>query len=132
MSETEYQRLVRGKTLRNTRNHASNGQKTTSVGFCFFTEPPEEAIHWLSTIVDTDWCVTLDIPDEMLTESKGLYRDPEEDNKRAWFEEPAAKWRTEWCLKKYSTRTARIIEASDKYKYYLADLLNSIFPNLKP
>lgn len=79
-----------------------------------------------------DWCVTLDIPDELLTESKGRYRDFEEDDRRAWYEEPATKWRTEWCLKKYSTRTARIIEASDKYKYYLADLLNSIFSHFKP
>ena len=64
MSDLEYQRLMAGETLTNTTVHAAEGRKSRSVGFCFFTESPEEAIHWLSFNVSTDWCVTFDIPDK--------------------------------------------------------------------
>lgn len=55
MSEAEYNKLMNGETLTNFKNHhETDGKKSTSVGFCFFAEQPNEAIHWLRGIVDTD------------------------------------------------------------------------------
>ena len=131
MSDNKYQRLKAGKRLKNSTVHAANGNHSESVGFCFFTEEPEEAIHWLSGIVSVDWCVTLDIPDRLLTKSKALYRDPERDN---WLcQEPVAIWRTEWCLQAYSTKTAKIIKATDDFATYgagIGELLAMFFQSL--
>lgn len=122
MSDLEYQLLMKSKPLKNTTVHASKGRRSTSVGFCFFTEPPEEAIHWLSFNVDTDRCVTFDIPEQLLTKSRAHYRDPEHDS----FDHPASIWRTEWCLQEYSLRTVRIIKATDKYANYAENMVNKI------
>lgn len=120
MSDKEYQRLLAGETLTNTTVHARHGKKSYSVGFCFFTEPPEEAIHWLSFNVDTDWCVTFDIPEQLLTKSMAHYRDPEKDRWGA----PASIWRTEWCLQEYSVSTAHIVKADDQWATYAEDMMN--------
>ena len=124
MSDIEYKSLLTGTTLTNTTNHAANGHKSTSVGFCFFTEPPEEAIHWMWFNVSVDWCVTFDIPDRLLTKSKGRYRDPKRDR---WdLPEPASIWRTEWCLQEYSIRTVRIVKADDRWAHYEENLMNQV------
>ena len=81
MSDAEFEVLVAGGRLMNTTNHAKErGQLTDSIGFCFFIEDPDKAIHWLSGCCYPDHCVTLDIPDHMLHESTGTYRDPERDD----------------------------------------------------
>ncbi len=123
MSDREYQRLMAGKTLTNTTKHAEVGRLSTSIGFCFFTEPPEEAIHWLSFNVDTDWCVTFDIPDHLLHKSKARYRDPEHDS----FGHPATIWRTEYCLIEYSIHTARVIKADDQFAGYAENIRKEFF-----
>ena len=52
MSEAEFERLLAGERLTNTTDfHGEQGRHTTSVGFCFFPEDPDEAIHWLRGIV---------------------------------------------------------------------------------
>ena len=76
MSDAEYEVLKAGKRLINCTVHSDKNRKTTSVGFCFFTEDPAEAIHWLSGCCDPDWCVTMEFPDDYLSESKATYRDP--------------------------------------------------------
>ena len=128
MCDLEYQSLFRGKLLKNTTVHANKGRNSTSVGFCFFTEPPEEAIHWLSFNVDTDWCVKFDIPDHMLQQSKAHYRDPEHDS----WENPASIWRTEWCLQEYSLANVRIIGATEKYRYYAEKMKRELVDELGP
>lgn len=128
MSDKEYQRLLAGETLTNTTVHAANGCKSLSVGFCFFTEPPEEAIHWLSFNVDTDWCITFDIPEQLLTKSRAHYRDPEKDRWGA----PASIWRTEWCLQEYSIRTVHIINADDQYAMYAENMKKELVNLLGP
>lgn len=80
MSEAEYDCLISGAKLTNYTDHASRGQKTNSVGFCFFAEAPDEAIHWLSGCTYPDCCVTMDVPDGLLRESYGIYRDPKRDD----------------------------------------------------
>jgi len=118
MSKQEYDALMAGNVLRNDTNHGALGQKTDSVGFCFFPEPPEEAIHWLSFIVDTDVCVTMEIPDEMLRKSKGRYRDVEKDKGSNLFDEPPMLWRTEYCLTQYSLLMVNVLHVTDKFKLY--------------
>lgn len=130
MSDIEYRLLMRGDTLTNTTNHAAKGQRSTSIGFCFFTEEPDKAIHWLSTIVSTDWCVTFDIPVQLLTKSRARYRDPERDN---WLlDKPATIWRTEWCLQQYSIQTARIVNADDRWAKYVENMEKKIVEQLGP
>lgn len=122
MSDREYQKLIKGDTLKNSIVHKEKGCLSTSIGFCFFTEPPEKAIHWLSFNVDTDWCVTFDIPDEMLTEAKAHYRDPEKDKDRSLFDEPASIWRTEWCLQEYSNKDVQIVKADNQWANYVDEI----------
>lgn len=130
MSDEEYRSLLAGETLTNKTNHAANGLRSTSVGFCFFTEEPDKAIHWLSTIVSTDWCVTFDIPVQLLTKSRARYRDPERDN---WLlDKPATIWRTEWCLQQYSVQTARIIKTDDQWAKYVENMEKKLVEQLGP
>lgn len=117
MSDREYKRLMAGKTLTNTTIHASKHRESTSVGFCFFTEPPKDAIKWLAGIVDTDWLVTFDISEQMLTKSMARYRDTEKD--KLILGEPITKLRTEWCLKEYSTSTVRIVNVTEQWANYI-------------
>lgn len=128
MSDLEYQRLMDGETLTNTTVHAAEGRKSRSVGFCFFTESPEEAIHWLSFNVSTDWCVTFDIPDNLLQKSRARYRDPEKDTLLAHV----SIWRTEWCIQKYSIHTVRVISATDQWAKYTEDLKKELVNMLGP
>lgn len=117
MSMREYYALLAGKPLHNDTNHGAAGHKTDSVGFCFFPEEPDEAIHWLSFIVDADVCVTMEIPDSLLCKSKGRYRDVEKDN-GSLFDAVPMLWRTEYCLTDYSLQSVRILSVTDKYRMY--------------
>lgn len=45
MSEAEYECLIGGAKLMNATDHYKSGHKTDSVGFCFFPDDPDEAIH---------------------------------------------------------------------------------------
>lgn len=80
MSEAEYECLRSGAKLMNATDHSKSGQRTDSVGFCFFAEDPDEAIHWLSGCTYPDCCVTMEVPDSLVRESYGIYRDPERDD----------------------------------------------------
>lgn len=70
MSKREYDALMAGKQLVNTIDHGAQGERSSSIGFCFFPEEPSEAIHWLSFIVDADFCVKMEIPGHLVTASK--------------------------------------------------------------
>ena len=91
------------------------------MGFCFFPEDPDEAIHWLSGCTYPDCCVTLDIPDGLLRESYGTYRDPSRDD----LKQPAPSGgrptmrKREYCLTSYSLADGvRVISMTDKYADY--------------
>lgn len=122
MSDAEYECLIAGGKLLNDTHHAELGRRTTSVGFCFFPEEPDEAIHWLRGIVSTDRCVTLDIPEHLLTESHGTFRDPDRDRYEegmgllaAIFMPCVTMEKTEYCLTDYSLRSVRLVDATDKF-----------------
>jgi len=103
MSATEYDKLLRGETLVNYSNH--QGCRTLSRGFCFFTENPEEAIHWLSGCCDCDYCITMDIPSELLARSVGVYSNPK----------GGTIIRTEYCLTSYDRNTVKILKADAQF-----------------
>ena len=120
MSEREYKLLTSGKELYNGTYHRRNGRMSNSRGFCFFLEEPDEAVHWLSGIVDLDWCVTLEVPDGWGIKSWGDYLDEEKtDLSRPMSLEDCLKAdrkrRTEICRIRYSKRDVRIISATQKY-----------------
>ena len=127
MSEREFDDYQNGETLRNTTDHRKNGEHTQSVGFCFFTENPDDAIHWLSGIVTDDVCVTFDVPDDKVIKSSGIYCDHEKSDNSwgALFEDMLAAMfgdempnvvkieRTEYCCTEYSDKDFRLLD----YKY---------------
>lgn len=129
MSDLEYQRLMAGDTLKNNKKHSEAGKKSTSVGFCFFTEPPQEAVHWLSFAVGSlAWCVTFDIPDNLLHKSQARYRDPQNDS--LLF--PSSIVRIEWCLKKYSLKTVRVVHADNQWATYEENLKKQVLKEFGP
>ncbi len=69
MCNLEYQRLMKGKLMKNTVVHAQLGSKSESVGFCFFTEAPEVAIHWRKR--HTDALLVDDLRPHYLLPDKG-------------------------------------------------------------
>lgn len=132
MSLPEYNALISGKVLHNDTVHSQTGQKTDSVGFCFFTEDPDEAIQWLKGIVDADVCVTLAIPMELLNESRGRYRDVEKDKGSGVFDNIPMRWRKEYCLTEYSLRDARIVNVTAKYSIYKKTDLGQVVVEVDP
>lgn len=123
MGQREYELLTAGRELYNNTDHWRTRRcHTNSRGFCFFLEDPDEAVHWLSGIVDLDWCVTMEVPDGWGIQSWGDYLDEEKtDLSRPMDLKDALtnvhhKRRTEICRKRYSTKQVRIISATQKYK----------------
>lgn len=118
MSDVEYEVLMAGGKLMNGTVH-SDKNKSTSVGFCFFTEDPDEAILWLAGCTYPDWCVTMEFPDGYLNESVATYRDSEKDD--LYSSKHKRIERKEYCTTQYDNRTAKVLCATQKYKDY-ADL----------
>lgn len=125
MSSAEYEILIAGGKLTNTTDyHKERGNKTTSVGFCFFPEPPDKAIHWLSGIVNTEVCVTFDIDESLLTESTATYRDCEKHNIECMsifdiiFSPAPVIERKEYCMTEYSLKEAKVLSATTEYRGY--------------
>ena len=115
MSKAEWKQLKAGKVLRNSSTHA--GRATTSRGFCFFTEEPDEAIHWLSGIVNPEMCVTMDVRDGLLNEGFGRYHVGEGMQMKKEY----------WC-EQYSVKDVDVVRHSTRYSGYaeLTRALNQI------
>lgn len=82
MSKLEFTKFMNGEVLKNTTDH-SNGNKTNSKGFCFLNleeHKPEEAIHFLSGLVNLDYCVKFRTNKE-LNKTYGIYADSSQDKK---------------------------------------------------
>lgn len=121
MSEAEYECLIGGEKLMNATDHSKSGLRTDSVGFCFFAEDPDEAIHWLSGCTYPDCCVTMEVPDSLVRESYGIYRDPSRDN----LFSPAPPGgrptmrKREYCTTSYSlTDGVKVLAMTQKYAKY--------------
>lgn len=121
MSMAEFQKLLKGETLHNSTNHAKDGYKTSSVGFCFTTDDPDEAIHYLSGNVDTDVCVTFDVKAVQLQKSTALYRNPSMPVPEGKLFVPPldgeAIEKVEYCTQSYSLQTFHLLKVSTDYQY---------------
>lgn len=122
MSKQELSVLLAGKQLCNSTNHHKKfNRRTTSIGFCFFADDPDEAVHWLSGIVDLDYCVTMEVDDGFLLQSYGLYMDNETTdlshpmNYDDFMKVAKFKKRTEYCRSRYSLTDVKILNVTDKY-----------------
>lgn len=110
----EYQKYMAGEVLTNdTDHHRLRGDASTAKGFCFFTENPEEAKHWLSGIVDFDYCLTFFVPDEKVNPCKGRYPN--------WIK-PGIKdgviYRKEFCTSSYDNKSFRLLNVSTRFRSY--------------
>lgn len=123
-SAKEYEAYCRGDLLVNTKDHSqSRGTASTSIGFCFFEEDPEEAKVWLSGIVDFDYCITVEVFDSEVVKSRGRYLSSDKTH---------LMHKTEYCCKSYDNARFRLIEATTKYRTYAPNhaLLKELFPEL--
>lgn len=130
MSEREFEAYTKGKTMRNDTKHGESA-KTTSVGFCFFPEEPEEAHRWLRGIVCDDVCVTFDVPENMVKKSVGTYSDPDKSDNSIGavlmdifdhfmgneMENVVYMEKVEYCCKKYSRKDFKLVKFTYSEKY---------------
>lgn len=117
MSAEEWRRLQAGQLLVNESKH--RGFRSESRGFCFTTEDPKEAIHYLSGNVDTDVCVTMEVPDGMLRKTKAIYRDTKSDLNPTMLptslnDVPHVE-KTEYCCTRYSLDKVRVISSTTEF-----------------
>ncbi|MBM6865694.1 hypothetical protein H6A66_11020 [Bacteroides caecigallinarum] len=108
-SQEEFDCYKRGELLINEKDHSkTRGTATTSVGFCWFTENPEEAKYRLSGIVDFDVCITVETDAANVMESKGRYV----------VNGVRGVYLTEYCCTSYDNKRFRLVEATDKFRSY--------------
>lgn len=123
-SKKEFEAYQRGDMLINNTDHrVKRGNATSSVGFCFFVEDPEEAKHWLSGIVDFDYCITVEVDESDVRKSWGRYADSKLE--KAMIKE-------EYCSKSYDNCRFRLLDATTKYSTYAPNhsLLKQMLPEL--
>lgn len=123
-SKEEFEAYQRGEVLVNETNHSlTRGNATTSVGFCFFREKPDDAIHILSGIVDLDYCITVEVDEAEVVQSRGRYGNRELNR---------AEFRKEYCTTAYDNKRFRLVEATTKYSTYAPNHrdLKKLFPFL--
>lgn len=106
MGKEEYDMLVSGQKLRNTKHH-SDRYKSESVGFSFFEEEPSVAVHWLSGIIYMDYCVTFEVDESLLTKCAAWYRDPQTEN---------IVKRTEYSTIEYSKESFKIVGVTNEFE----------------
>ena len=132
----EFRKYYLGETLINTRNHHELNQRTNSVGFCFFDLKDfkaEEAMHFLTGIVNTQICAIFDT-DKKLKQTHGRYHSLNEKPKLKVFsnyddmiEYENAFIATEYCTKKYSNKDFKLIKYTipnwftNEWKWYKED-----------
>lgn len=102
MGPQEYEALISGQTLTNTKNHAEDGSHTDSVGFCFTASPPFKSIHWLSGVVDTDYCVCIRISPRKVKKCRGRYGEG---------------WKDEYCCTSYKLDDIELVYASREWSH---------------
>jgi len=123
-SKEEFAAYQRGDILINTTDHRlKRGNATSSVGFCFFAADPEAAKHWLSGIVDFDYCITVEVDESEVKKAWGRYADSKLE--KAVIQE-------EYCSKSYDNYRLQLIDATTRYSTYAPNhsLLKQMFPGL--
>ncbi len=116
MSREELRRLQEGQTLINRSKH--KGFLTKSHGFCFTTDDPHDAIHYLSGNIDTEVCVTFETLAPIFHKTKAWYRDVSKDMPESLPQssrDVVGMWKTEYCTTQYSLRHVKIIDISTEF-----------------
>ena len=114
-SAEEYKKFIAGEKLRNNKIHGEERgfEVTSAIGFCFFREDPEDAKHWLSGIVDFDYCLTFLVKDENVQSCLARYAN--------WIK-PGVKdgcvVRVEYCCQEYDNKRFQLLNASKKFRDY--------------
>ena len=123
-SKKEFEAYQRGELLVNVTDHSvKRGSASTSVGFCFFKEDPEEAKHWLSGIVDFDVCITVELKSTDVFKSKGRYLSP--DRRFPIY-------RREYCTTSYDNSRFKLISYNSKYSGYAPNhsFIKQLYPEI--
>ncbi len=115
MSELEYERLMAGEVLVNKTVHRRNGQDSDAVGFCFFSEEPEQAVHWLKGACCTDVLVTFDVPDGFMHSRTAYYRNPNVKPPYDLLPENRVP-RIDYCCEQYSSAQCRPVAHTTKFR----------------
>ena len=115
MSELEYERLMKGETLHNHTVHRYNGNDSNSIGFCFFSEDPEMAVHWLTGCCNTDVLVTFDVPDDYMRQRSAFYRNPDIPIPKDLKSENRIQ-RLDYCCESYSRQVCKPLSCTRKYR----------------
>lgn len=121
-SAKEFEAFQRGDLLVNNTVHSvKRGTASTSVGFCFFPEDPEEAKHWLSGIVDFDYCITVEVDESDVKKSRGRY---------GTVDLNSVMYKDEYCCKTYDNYRFRLIDYTTEYSTYAPNHseLKKLFP----
>ena len=106
----ELEALRRGRTLTNTKDHYRGGAGgSTSVGFCFTTDPPQTALKYLKGIVCPEVVVKYNIPRKMLTKTSGKYLKKATETVNGLM--LTSEYRTEYCMTKLSLKEVELLEA---------------------
>ncbi len=113
MSQIEFRRLQGGETLTNKTNHRSTGHDSDAIGFCFFAENPEEAVHWLRGTCCTDVLVTFEVPDGFMHTATAYYRDAKYSPDD--FRRPKVA-RTDYCCTSYSRASLRVLASTTRFR----------------
>lgn len=115
MGELEYERLMAGETLENSTVHRDMGSDSDAVGFCFFSEEPDKAVHWLRGACCTDVLVTFDVPSGYMREYKAMYRNPDIEPIEDLKPENKVE-RTDYCCKAYNRQVLKVLCATTMYR----------------
>jgi hypothetical protein len=121
MSRNEFEKFMKGEQLWNPNTHEN--QKTNSKGFCFLNldeYKPEEALHFLTGIVNFEVCAIFEVEEKILNKTWGIYAKPLEKNYNE--ESPIASIfkilygytdsfrANEYCISSYSKRKFNLIK----------------------
>lgn len=115
MGELEYERLMAGETLENRTVHRDMGRASDAIGFCFFSEEPDKAVHWLRGACCTDVLVTFDVPSGYMREYKAMYSNPDLDLIEDLNPENRVE-RTDYCCKAYNCHVLKVLSATTTYR----------------
>ena len=116
MSQEELRRLKAGQVVVNESRH--KGFRTESRGFCFTADDPHEAIHYLSGNVDTEVCVTFEVPEGRFRKTRALYRDTTKDiplELPSSVDDIDCIERTEYCTTRYSLKIVEILNVTTEF-----------------
>lgn len=125
-SAQEYERYMAGERLANITDHSLR-HSSTAKGFCFFEGNPEKEKHYLSGIVDFDYCLTFLVPDGMVERCHGKYPNWIKNGKRN-----GSVIKEEWCCTEYDNKDFKLLNASTRFQDYAPGpkILRQLFPDL--